>query len=421
MNWPTVNFTNVDYVASHIVHRSESVDIGILTLLSEDKLDLFRTFEDANCEARTKDSHQHYYGSLDRFNAGGAGVDTASYVLQEEGLARSTSKQSHYAVASYRYPPATTCQVETVNFFSGQQIGPLLNSTIKVGKTVVSGIQRFDAVLDAYFATGSRSVGTHTMPHSYMFSPLRSAEEDAVVAVAFLHVTYDTALRVVTTGSESIHIVFSSCRDQVFTFLAEGDDVVYLGLGDYHDGKFDDLAFTFSIDPSENDDELDTAQSCRYDVSVYPTEAFHHAYVSDSPGSFLFGLVGTFALLLAVFVAYDTFVRQRNSKLVLHAAKSSEIVAGMIPEQFRERMLNETKTNLQARGDKGARDANMIPSGAVGTLAELHPTTTILFAAIVGFAAWTSVRCVLISLLTELLTIARIRHVGALPRCLSYW
>ena len=95
-----------------------------------------------------------------------------------------------------------------------------------------------------------------------------------------------------------------------------------------------------------------------------------------------------FAALLLVFVLYDTVVRIRNQKLVVSAAKASEIVSTMFPEAVKDQLLDETKTNRKAKGKKHALVAERYDN----VIAELYPDTTCIFADIAGFTAWASSR-----------------------------
>lgn len=92
-----------------------------------------------------------------------------------------------------------------------------------------------------------------------------------------------------------------------------------------------------------------------------------------------------FLLLLVFFSVYDWLVRRRNRKLVFNAAKASELVTNMFPDQVRERILNETRTNKKRRleGNTAVEDA---------VLAELYPNTSLFFSDIAGFTAWSSSR-----------------------------
>jgi hypothetical protein len=58
---------------------------------------------------------------------------------------------------------------------------------------------------------------------------------------------------------------------------------------------------------------------------------------------YIYVLPAVFFLLLLLFLLYDWLVRRRTTKLVVNAAKTSEIVTAMFPGQFRVRVLAQTR------------------------------------------------------------------------------
>jgi Adenylate and Guanylate cyclase catalytic domain len=112
---------------------------------------------------------------------------------------------------------------------------------------------------------------------------------------------------------------------------------------------------------------------------------------------------------------YDAFVRRRNAKVLDAAAESNAIISSLFPTNVRGRLFEEAKQKAQlTRKNKKTGQAaaksqlkNMITNGNMDTgarsevddliyagkpIADLFPETTILFADIAGFTAWSSVR-----------------------------
>lgn len=127
---------------------------------------------------------------------------------------------------------------------------------------------------------------------------------------------------------------------------------------------------------------------------------FENSYYSKTPVLFAFLIAITFTVVIVVFFVYDMNVQRRNDKLVITAAKSNAIVSSLFPGQIRDRLIRQDvdndvqgssiirkSTNLTTYLKKGGSlDMNSKP------LAELYLDTTVLFADIVGFTAWSSVR-----------------------------
>jgi len=143
-------------------------------------------------------------------------------------------------------------------------------------------------------------------------------------------------------------------------------------------------------------------------------------------------VAAVFAFILLTFLVYDWLVEKRQSVVVNIATKSSAIVENLFPAQVRDRMLQ----NMQQQATKGAasvdtlNDAGISPGineamantsapnptamqapnpvsikqfltneSSAGTnvlstppIADLFPNTTVLFADIAGFTAWSSQR-----------------------------
>jgi class 3 adenylate cyclase len=94
------------------------------------------------------------------------------------------------------------------------------------------------------------------------------------------------------------------------------------------------------------------------------------------------------------------FVQARNTKVVGAAARSSAIVSSLFPEAVRERLMAQQMDDAKSRNLKGflASDKSDLTTENKSMLfltkpiADLFPETTIIFADIVNFTAWSSVR-----------------------------
>ena len=105
----------------------------------------------------------------------------------------------------------------------------------------------------------------------------------------------------------------------------------------------------------------------------------------------------TFILVAIVFYIYDILVQHRNEKIVVTAARSNAIVSSMFPDTIRDRLLQQNiasskrrhLTSYLLKGEDDDDEANCLSSKP---LADLFLETTILFADIGGFTAWSSIR-----------------------------
>lgn len=221
-------------------------------------------------------------------------------------------------------------------------------------------------------------------------------------------------------------VMDGSCGD-IFSFGIRGHDVDFLGYEDLHEEEYTRLArsTTIALHGSE----------CYYELLVYPSKELENAYrtyVKDTsfsfclimasliPCPFLFhlnsdqpiwygvGMIMVFAFTAFVFLVYDMYVHRRQEKVMSNAAKSNAIVASLFPKNVTDRMMKDLeeqmeknsssrafrfvpKTQIKDFLDESAGTAN-VSAYDTPPIAELFPATTVLFADIAGFTAWSSVR-----------------------------
>jgi class 3 adenylate cyclase len=166
--------------------------------------------------------------------------------------------------------------------------------------------------------------------------------------------------------------------------------------------------------------------SCMFQLHVLPTgkeeDDKNRAPVYTSI------VAAVYAIIIAAFLVYDWLVEKRQSVVINIATKSSAIVENLFPAQVRDRMLQqhaEKKSKKSAppeshtNGDQNGQGDNMTgntisPVSNAPTqvsvkqfltsspdqftdlssapIADLFPNTTIIFADIAGFTAWSSQR-----------------------------
>ena len=99
------------------------------------------------------------------------------------------------------------------------------------------------------------------------------------------------------------------------------------------------------------------------------------------------------------------FVQRRNENLISKAAQTNAIVSNLFPAHFRDRLMvikeeEQEQVDLRKKGKRNnlksflstSHDATGIPVSAQKPMADLYLDTTVLFADISGFTAWSSVR-----------------------------
>ena len=168
------------------------------------------------------------------------------------------------------------------------------------------------------------------------------------------------------------------------------------------------------INLNQFNETSDVQGHCLYSMSIYKTDAFTKQIEEegDTNVPLLCSLFVLFSFLLVAltFAMYDRFVNSRNEKIVLAAARSNAIISSLFPTQVRDRLFANAKddrynsndyltpkkqlktmlTNGDLQSDGDAADDDYMYK--TKPIADLFPETTILFADIAGFTAWSSVR-----------------------------
>jgi hypothetical protein len=128
--------------------------------------------------------------------------------------------------------------------------------------------------ITAIFGSNAPNSGGH--PQSLMVQPIfKDFDEHAeeVVAILIAVIPWDVYFEnLLHEGAEGILAVLEdSCGDE-FSYEIDGPDAHYLGEGDLHDRKYDDMFFIsdFQPFPSEANNSSNPV-NCHYDFRLYPT------------------------------------------------------------------------------------------------------------------------------------------------------
>lgn len=198
---------------------------------------------------------------------------------------------------------------------------------------------------------------------------------------------------------KGIYCVLRNTANQTLTYRIDGTEVVYIGYGDFHDPKYDDLEENIVVSSYlQNRASVETMSYSAveidfdfldYKLSVYPSQATEDVYVNKSPLLFTIVVIGVFCFTSVVFVVYDTMVAKRQQIVMNRAVASGAIVSSLFPSQVRDELYKEKEPI--GPEDEGGFEMDKLASKPK-KIAQVYPNTTILFADLAGFTQWSSSR-----------------------------
>ena len=177
------------------------------------------------------------------------------------------------------------------------------------------------------------------------------------------------------------------------------------------------------LDELEGDQDLESlvdGEHIDYRLHIYPSDDFEECYLTNQPAIFASAVSLVFLITVISFIVYDMHVERRQRKLLENAERSNKVVASLFPAKVRDRLFHEQHTRdeermsvrhlargaseisrlrkfmvpapRQTQGQTGDSDNSTAISGSTPAIADLYNDTTVLFADIAGFTAWSSER-----------------------------
>jgi class 3 adenylate cyclase len=211
-----------------------------------------------------------------------------------------------------------------------------------------------------------------------------------------------------STG-EIICVLENSCG-QVISYQVVGKEATYLGEGDYHDQDYNYLQqsarFSEMIESGSGSIFRTysgvplNAEQCPYTLRIYPTYDMYYSYLTWRPSVYTSAVVLTFVFTSLIFILYDYLVQRRQKMVLEKAVQSHAVVSSLFPAVVRDRMFragatndkNITAASAKKRLKSYLSEGKQKDSVGSAPIADLFPYTTVMFADISGFTAWSSVR-----------------------------
>jgi hypothetical protein len=428
--WPFVTMPDSAVRMSKVRGQTKSSIVQILHLVSESNREEYETYtiENFGWANETLDVQAEDESLLS------LGIKLTTDVQVSSTIAYSSGQpvpvdSGPYTATWQGYPLVEVLPSFNVDFLSNAVLGPALEKSILDQTVVLSEA-----------ATTSAPVSE---PAASLFFPiLQDSESVAVMNVAFQWRSFfEDVLR---EGERGLLVVVKNTCSQVFSYRIDGPNANFLGLGDKHDKKYNDFELAMGMADLQGSAytgvPLDT-EFCAYTIKTYPTEDMEDDVKTIIPLLFLFGTICIFILSAVIFTVYDMLVNFRQKKVLkagknrfskcwrsmlcsfehliltrsrITAEESNAIVSQLFPENVRDRLFKKEQEKNKNKKDKkkgyqpnNTKMKNFLSDASTDggdmdmmdhdefddrPIADLFPETTVMFADIAGFTAWSSVR-----------------------------
>ena len=203
-----------------------------------------------------------------------------------------------------------------------------------------------------------------------------------------------------------IFCVIENSFNQTFTYRIDGPKASYIGVGDLHDTKYNylkvssDMATYLALHSSLKTKSYTivplNAEYNSYSLTIYPSQDTEDDHVNSEPIVLVVVIFSVFLFTCLVFLIYDNYVGRRQRIVMDRAVASGAIVSSLFPTQVRDNIYRENaemkKSAIADELDLDQKDFGDSDNIYSKPNAVLFPETTIMFADMAGFTAWSATR-----------------------------
>lgn len=210
--------------------------------------------------------------------------------------------------------------------------------------------------------------------------------------------------RLLPEGTNGIIAVVKDSCGHALTYELNSGKASFLGEEDLHEKTFNKFERT-EMNLEMYNGTLDGL--CQHDLYLYPSQKFRDTFDTNRVVMYSSVVALAFVATAILLVVYDMMVNRRQNKVMKAASRTQAIVTSLFPKDIGRKLVEEaykdssSSNNKDNAWKKPALQTILGQDGQINTdankgsktpLADLFPEATVLFADIVGFTAWSSMR-----------------------------
>lgn len=338
------------------------------------------------------------------------------------GLYEEETQEVEFHVPIWQVSPVPTdASIVLLDLYSHPSFNRMINDCINVQHTLLS------EVLDQSFLSDSietldQDPDRDHHPRSYAIEPIFDSfiSTKELVGFVFAVVPWDTYfLDILPPGTEGYIVRIKDTCGSTFAYRLDGPEAIYLGEDFVPNPKYSHLVKGSEFaEFARFDGEAvsDYVTHCSYSLEVHPSDKLAAEYLSSNTPILYSGVIFVvFFFTAMVFVLYDYSVQRRQRKVLMTAERTTAIVSSLFPKSVQKRIMADAAAEMEANfnrrksssgkdklrsflgeGSSKAESGSKVSSAPsvyqTKPIADFFPETTIMFADIVGFTAWSSTR-----------------------------
>lgn len=359
--WPYVTMPNFQELCALPLHSAQANYISFAPIVRDRAAwEAYAVGAEASVDKELEGtfglSHRHDDNIMDQSPPHDRTVWDGIYQMDEEGNYINDQSDGPYAPTWQISPHKGNAHWIMFNMFDGGLCQRAMETMIWTSGVVLSEIMVVD-----------------NKPRSLFFVPIfrdfSSSSSEHIVGTIILEIDWEVYFQEsLHTHEEGVDVVLTNTCGQEFTFESTDNQLVYIGEGDLHDPRYDNMRITsdpkdlhylcasvpFSSEymngyqQSSEEEQAPGAGSiprCQFTISVYPTRSFETMYITTKPVGYTIFVILIFFFTSGIFIAYDCIVMRRQHKIVNTARQAKSIVDSLFPHQVRDRVFQSTEPN----------------------------------------------------------------------------